>query len=76
MAKAIKTYAGGVSFLAQAAVRDDGALFERLQSKGPYGYRWGAWKRIGSVNPKEPPAFISCGFSNLYPRKIACRLPN
>ena len=37
MADAIARYAGGINFLAQAAIREDGQIFMRLQEKGPDG---------------------------------------
>jgi hypothetical protein len=65
--KAIKLYRGGISGLTEYAVREDGALFARFQDRGPRGYRWGAWKPRGKVDPKNLPAFIESGFSCLYP---------
>ena len=76
MAKAIKTYAGGIHGLIEAAVRADGALFQRFQDKSPWGYRWGAWKRYGSVDPANLPTELSAGFATLRPREKSVRLPN
>lgn len=70
MAKAIKTYTGGINGLVQAAVRTDGALFKRYQEKSPWGYKWTAWKLSGQVDPSNPPSEISSGFSTLRPPSI------
>lgn len=76
MAKAIKTYAGGIHGLVEAAVRPDGALFKRYQDKTPWGYRWGAWKLSGSVDVNNLPATLPSGFSTLFPKAFNVRLPN
>lgn len=80
MAKAIKTYCGGINYRAQAAVRDDGALFMRLQDKTPYGYRWTAWQQRGAVDINALPETIPCGFSDLRRptvyEQFTPRLPN
>lgn len=47
--KAVKLFCGGIHGLQEIAVRSDGAVFKRYQDKGPYGYRWGAWKSQGRV---------------------------
>lgn len=70
MAKAIKTYAGGINGLVQAAVRADGAMFKRYQDKSPWGYKWGSWKLAGQVDPNNLPAEISSGFSTLRPTNV------
>lgn len=36
----------GSSVRTQAAQRTDGVWFSRMQDKGPYGYRWSAWRRM------------------------------
>lgn len=41
----------GSSVRQQAAQHSDGTWFSRLQDKGPYGYRWSAWRRM-STAPK------------------------
>lgn len=65
--KAIKLYRGGVHGLVEYAVREDGALFSRFQDRGPYGYRWGAWRASGRMDPNSLPPCIESGFSTLYP---------
>ena len=79
MAKAIKTYTGGIHSLIQAAVREDGALFQRCQNRTPYGYRWSAWHCVGQVDAANPPATIEAGFSTLRApgvyRAFNARLP-
>jgi hypothetical protein len=48
MSKAIAIFAGGITELQQAAVRDDGVVFTRHQRHDPrYGYRWSAWRATG-----------------------------
>jgi hypothetical protein len=67
-AKAVAAYRGGVMSLVEAAVSETGNVFKRYQEKTPRGYRWGGWKNAGLVaDPKNPPAAIESGFSNLYP---------
>lgn len=70
MAKAIKTYTGGIHGLIQAAVREDGALFQRYQNKTPWGYRWTAWMLQGQLDPANLPECIESGFSTLRPPSI------
>lgn len=48
MAKAIALYKGGIHSLKETAVRTDGVVFSRYQSRTPYGYRWGAWSQNGT----------------------------
>lgn len=67
MPKAIATYAGGIHGLVHAAIRADGALFKRYQERTRYGYKWPAWKFIETIDPKNIPATISSGFSDLVP---------
>lgn len=80
MAKAIKTYDGGINFRVQAAVRTDGALFIRTQNKGRYGYAWGAWRFRTQLDTENLPGTIQAGFANLYPTNFYTafnpRLPN
>jgi len=48
MAKAIALFNGGIGNLKQAAVREDGAVFERGQYRDPrYGYKWSQWRFSG-----------------------------
>ena len=64
--KAIKKYTGGIHFLIQAAVSEDGVLFVRHQSKNRYGYVWSKWARKGEIDINNIPRTITCGFSTLY----------
>lgn len=61
MSKAIAIYTGGIHSLIQVAVRTDGVLFRRHQSKTRFGYAWGAWKSSGAIlaAADTPPAEIS-----------------
>lgn len=73
MAKAIALYTGGINFLVERAVREDGVVFQRLQDKHPrFGYRWGPWKTTGEVYGENmranPPASVVCGFATLFLR--------
>lgn len=44
MARAIAIFTGGITELRQAAVREDGTVFFRMQQVDRhYGYRWSAW---------------------------------
>lgn len=70
MAKAIKTYTGGIHSLIQAAVREDGALFQRSQDRTPWGYRWSAWRFVRQLNVESLPTEISAGFSTLRPPSV------
>lgn len=81
MAKAIKTYAGGINFKAQAAIRADGVIFMRVQERTRFGLNWTPWKERGVCDPANPPATIPCGFSDLRPANYYdamdnVRLPN
>lgn len=80
MAKAIKTYDGGINFRVQAAIREDGVLFTRCQGRNCYGYAWSKWKRHGQYDVNNLPRTIPAGFANLYPTdfytKFNPRLPN
>lgn len=77
--KIVKKYAGGINFLAQAAIRADGALFMRVQERGPYGYKWSPWRLKRTIDPLNPPNTVAAGFANLYPvnryNDFGCRLP-
>lgn len=77
--KAIGFYQRGIDGLIERAIREDGAVFTRYQSRHPrYGYRWGSWNRGVSIDPKALPASMDCGFSTLYPhhdRASKLRLP-
>lgn len=82
MAKAIALYQGGIHNLVEVAVRTDGRVFERWQSKGMYGYQWSAWKAtsetMGENMRANPPTSRSAGFSTLWlfrGEKIRRRLP-
>jgi hypothetical protein len=69
MAKAIAIFAGGITELRQAAVREDGAVFTRWQTRDPrYGYRWGAWRATGEVlgeNARRNITELPNGFATL-----------
>jgi hypothetical protein len=69
MAKAIAIFAGGITELRQAAVREDGAVFTRWQERHPrYGYRWGAWRATGETlgeNARQNITELQNGFATL-----------
>lgn len=69
MAKAVALYTGGINFLIERAVRADGVVFNRYQSRGPYGYVWSKWQRSGTVNVADLdslPRSEEAGFSTLF----------
>jgi hypothetical protein len=70
MSKAIAIFAGGVTDLRQMAVRDDGMVFTRAQTKHPsYGFRWSAWRPTGEVlgeNARQALAEYTYGFATLH----------
>lgn len=68
--KAIKKYSGGIHFLIQAAIREDGVLFTRTQTKTRYGRQWTPWRRRDQFNPTELPSTVQSGFSTLHPCTI------
>lgn len=79
---AIALYTGGINELREVAVRADGASFCRWQERGPYGYRWGAWRpSFSTVDVTALPPSVDNGFATLYLqtpgsyRWHACRLP-
>ena len=78
--KAIKKYTGGIHFLIQAAIAEDGRLFTRTQDKTRWGYSWGKWKEKGKLDVNNLPGTIPAGFSTLYPTSkyndFGARLPN
>ncbi len=82
MAKAIAKYAGGIHYLAQAALRADGTLFVRVQKKSHYGYQWSKWKVRTQYGKGHIPDYVAVGFNDL--RRVdglnylnfKCRLPN
>lgn len=83
MANPIKAYEGGIHSRVQYAVRADGALFCRHQSKDArYGYVWSKWARYGELDIGAPlPVMIEAGFSKCYPAGMSSgwkkwRLPN
>jgi hypothetical protein len=69
MAKAIAIFCGGITELRQMAVRTDGAVFTRSQTKDPrYGYRWSAWRATGEVlgdNARQNLESYQNGFAEL-----------
>lgn len=65
--KAIAMWKGGINYLVETAADDRGQMYERTQSKGPYGYRWGAWRlRNQHVDAANVPTMIEAGFSTLF----------
>jgi hypothetical protein len=76
MAKAIKTYEGGIQERIQVAIRSDGNAFIRYQKKNGYGYTWSAWRNAGAYDASDLPKVIEVGFSNLCPTQFNARLPN
>lgn len=68
MAKAIAIFTGGITELRQAAIRDDGAVFIRMQERTRFGLSWSAWRATGEVlgeNSRQGMAEIQCGFATL-----------
>jgi hypothetical protein len=83
MAKAVRTYKGGIHGLIHAAILSDGVIFIRYQSKTAHGYRWGKWSAIGKCDPGQIPDTLSAGFSTLHMASgiydkslVNARLPN
>lgn len=67
--KAVKRYYGGIHYLTDTAVREDGVVFNRVQEKTHVGYRWTSWKMTGEVWTAEklanPPATVAVGFADV-----------
>lgn len=82
MAKAIQAWRGGIHSLVELAVRGDGVLFRRVQNKSArFGYVWGSWKQIGTLDIENLPWSIDQGFSkchraDTYTKWQNWRLPN
>lgn len=71
MAKALHIYEGGIHARQQVAVRADGAVFVRYQTRDPrYGYKWSAWRQTGETMGgnmlANPEPSRSAGFSTLW----------
>lgn len=79
--KPVAKYEGGIQERVQAAVRNDGQVFRRYQSKGAYGYVWSAWRQAERISTAAMPLSLSSGFSTLFKvdgdtyRNFPCRLP-
>ena len=70
MSKAVAIWTGGVHELRHYALREDGQMFKRFQSRGRYGYKWSAWEPamgIGqAMDMSNLPTTVSSGFATLY----------
>ena len=66
MAKAVALYTGGIHSLVEVAVREDGRVFQRYQSKGRYGYTWSRWAGRETVDVATLPATRPSGFATLF----------
>jgi len=76
--RAIAGYEGGVNFLMQYGIKEDGAVYKRFKEKSQYGYVWGKWDRDNSkmVDPKNLPLSIPAGFGNAYRIEQHFKLPS
>jgi hypothetical protein len=84
MAKAVKIFTGfsmDYTSQRQAAIREDGAVFTRIMSRGRYGYAWSAWRSAAAVPAgfNEASATDACINNRAYfgpDGRPSVRLPN